>query len=236
VELVVEDVHSKPGDASTAARKLVGRDKVVAVLCGGTSGNTLEAAPICQALHVPLLASVSTNPQVTEKGDYVFRACFLDSFQGTVIARLAREHLQLSRVAILTSKSSTYSDGLAREFKQRFNAGGGTVSGEWAYSDGEKDFRPQLTAIRGAQPEALFVPGYSAEVALIAQQARMLGFKGLLLGGDGWEAPETLTIAGDAAEGAYYISHFASDRQAPEVQEFVQRFRAKFAGETPNGA
>ena len=236
IELVVEDVHSRPGDAATAARKLVSRDKVVAVLCGGTSTNALEAAPICQGARVPLIASVATHPQVTAMGTYVFRTCFIDAFQGAVIARLAREHLKLSRVALFTASSSAYSDGLAREFKTRFHALGGTVVGSWSYGEGERDFRAQLTTIRSERPEAVFVPGYSTDVALICQQARELGLTVPLLGGDGWESPDLLAVGGRSANGTYYVSHFAPDRAAAEVREFVAAYRARHGGDTPNGA
>ena len=236
IALVVEDVHSRPGDAATAAKKLISRDKVVAVLCGGTSTNALEAGPICQAAKIPLMASVATNPQVTAVGNYVFRTCFIDAFQGAVIARLAHEHLKLTRVALFTASSSAYSDGLAREFKTRFQALGGTVVGPWSYVEGEKDFRAQLTTLRSARPEAVFVPGYSADVALICQQARELGVSVPLFGGDGWESPELLALGGTAANGTYYVSHFAPDRAAPEVAQFVEAYRARHGGDLPNGA
>lgn len=235
LELVVEDVHSKAGEAATAAKKLIARDKVVALLSGGTSTNSMEAAPICQAAQIPLLASASTHPQLTAMGTFVFRACFIDSFQGAVIARLAHARLGLTRVAVLAAKSSAYSAGLAREFTRDFTAAGGKTSGQWHYTEGEKDFRAQLTTIRAQRPEAIFVPGYSTEAALICQQARELGLTIPLLGGDGWESPELLAIGAKATEGTYYVSHFAPDRAAPEVQEFVQKFRAKYSGETPNG-
>jgi branched-chain amino acid transport system substrate-binding protein len=153
-----------------------------------------------------------------------------------VIAQLARDRLKLTRVAVFVAKSSAYSDGLAREFKTRFDAAGGQALGPWAYVEGENDFRAQLTSMRATRPEAIFVPGYGTEGALICQQARALGFEGALLGGDGWEAPELLSTAGKAAEGAFYVSHFAPDRLAPEVQQFVQKFRARYSDETPNGA
>ncbi len=235
IEFVVEDAHSKAGDSATAARKLVARDKVVAVVCGGTSTNSMEAAPICQQAQIPLVASVSTNPQVTAMGSYIFRACFVDSFQGGVLAKLARDRLKFSRVALLVAKSSAYSDGLAREFKKQFAAAGGEALGPWFYNEGEKDFRAALTAIRAARPDAILVPSYYAEAALICQQARDLGLNIPLLGGDGWEAPELLAIGGKAVEGTYYVSHFAPDRRSPEVQEFVEKYRAKHGGEMPNG-
>lgn len=235
VEFVIEDVHSKSGEAATSAKKLVSRDKVVAVLCGGTSANALEAGSICQAAGIPLLASAATNPRVTEMGTYVFRACFLDSFQGAVLAKLARHRLGLTRVAVFAARSSAYSDGLAREFKTHFNAAGGNALGPYNYGEGEKDFRAQLTTIRTQRPEAIFVPGYSTEAALICLQARELGLGMPLLGGDGWESPDLLAVGGKATEGTYYVSHFAPDQVRPEVREFVQRFRAKYSGETPNG-
>ena len=233
-EFIVEDVRSLSGESATAAKKLLSRDKVIAIVCGGTSTNAMEAAPICQGAQAPLIASAATNPKVTAMGTYVFRACFIDSFQGAVLAKLARDRLGLTRVALLVAKSSAYSDGLAQEFKNHFKTAGGTVVGARSYTEGEKDFRAQLTTMRGLRPDAVLVPGYSTEAALICQQARGLGLEVPLLGGDGWESPELLAIGGRAAEGTYYVSHFAPDRLAPEVQEFVEKFRARH-GETPNG-
>src|SRR5262249_51037579 len=161
-----------------------------AVIGEVASSRSLEAAPICQAAKIPMITPSSTNPEVTAKGDYVFRVCFIDPFQGTVMAKFARDTLKIRRVALLTSASSAYSVGLARFFKERFAADGGTVALEQKYSDGDKDFRAQLTAIKAAQIEGIFVPGYYSEASLICKQAQDLGIKVPIFGADGWESPE----------------------------------------------
>jgi branched-chain amino acid transport system substrate-binding protein len=232
--LVVEDNQSKSGDSSTVAKKLIGRDKVIAVICGGTSTNCLEAAPICQAAHVPLLATTATAPEVTTAGDYVFRNCFIDPFQGAVLAKFARDTLHAKRVAVLTSVSASYSVGLSRVFRQKFTDGGGTIAADQKYSEGDKDFRAQLTAIRAAAPDAIAVTGFYTEAALICKQARELGLTCPLFGGDGWEAPELVAIGGSAVNGTYYSSHYSSESTAPEVRAFVDKYRARNGGATPD--
>ena len=147
-----------------------------------TSGRTLEAAPICQNAKIPLISPGATAPEFTARGDYIFRVCFIDEFQGTVMAKFARDTLKLNRVAILSSVSSAQSVGLAKYFRERFTASGGMVAIEQKYGEGDKDFRAQLTAIKAADVEGVFVPGYYAEAALIARQARDLGPRGPLHG------------------------------------------------------
>jgi branched-chain amino acid transport system substrate-binding protein len=170
---------------------------------------------------------------VTETGDYIFRICFTDPQQGKVLAQFAQRTLKAHRVAILTDAASAYSAGLATYFKDAFTAGGEVVA-EAKYSSGDKDFSAQLTSIRAASPEALFVPGYYTEVGLIARQARELGIKVPLFGGDGWESSELLTIGGEAVEGDYFSTHYSPQEQDPAVQKFVQDFKAKY-GDTPDG-
>jgi branched-chain amino acid transport system substrate-binding protein len=236
IELIVEDTQSKSGESATAARKLIARDKVIALMAGGTSSNALEAGPIAEAAHVPLIGAVTTNPKVTALGKYMFRACFADAYQAAVLAKFARESLHAKRVAILTAVSSSYSVGLANEFRGRFIAGGGAIIGEQKYNEGEKDFRAQLTALKAMSPDVIFLPGYFSEVALICHQAHSLGITTPILGGDGWESPELLALAGHAADGCYYSTHFSAEDTAPHVQEFVQRFRAKYGGTAPSAA
>jgi branched-chain amino acid transport system substrate-binding protein len=235
VALVVEDTQSKAGESATAARKLVARDKVVALLAGGTSTNAIEAGPICGAAKVPLIGAVTTNPRVTAQNPFCFRACFADAFQATVLAKFARETLKAKRVALLTAVSSSYSVGLANEFRARFTAGGGELVAEQKYTEGDKDFRAQLTALKALASDVIVLPGYFAEVALVCQQARSLGVTTPILGGDGWESPELLSLAGHSADGCYYVTHFSAENTAPEVKDFVARFRAKY-GSTPTAA
>ncbi len=230
LELLVEDDQSKPGEAATIAKKFISRDKVVAILGEITSGRTLEAAPIAQNAKIPLVSPGATAPEVTTKGNYIFRVCFIDSFQGTVMAKFAHESLKLRRVAVLSSASSAQSVGLARYFKQRFAADGGTVALEQKYSEGDKDFRAQLTAIKAANVEGIFVPGYYAEAALICKQARDLGLDVPLFGVDGWESSELISIGGKAVEGAYFSTHYSAESKDPTVRSFNERFTKRWGG------
>jgi branched-chain amino acid transport system substrate-binding protein len=234
LDLVTEDNQCKQGESATAARKLISRDKVIALLGEVASSRSLEMAPLAQASGVPMISPSSTNPKVTAIGDYVFRVCFIDPFQGTVMAKFARDTLKLHRVAVLASVSSAYSVGLARYFKEGFVKGGGEIALQQKYSEGDKDFKAQLTVIRAAGVDGIFVPGYYTEAALICIQARELGLTLPIFGGDGWEGAPLTEIGGQAVEGAYYSTHYSPDNQAPVVQDFVRKFRARFGGETPD--
>ena len=234
IELLTEDNETKQGESATIAKKLISRDQVVALLGEVASTRSLEAAPICQAEKIPMISPSSTNPAVTQTGDYIFRVCFIDSFQGAAVAKFAWNTLKLRHIAVLTSVSSAYSVGLAKYFKEGFAAVGGDVVLEQKYAEGDKDFKAQLTAIKAAGVDGLFVPGYYTEAALVCIQARELGLQFPIFGGDGWEAPELLTIGGAAMEGCYYTTHYSPENQAPVVQDFVRSFQARFGGETPD--
>lgn len=233
LEYLVEDMQSKPGEPATATKKLISRDKVVFVLGANASRDSLEAAPICQTYHVPMMAISSTNPAVTEKGDYIFRICFIDPFQGAVLAKFAHDSLHAKRLALLTSVSAPYSVGLSNVLRQEFAARGGTLVADQKYSEGDKDFRAQLTAIRAAQPDVIAATGYYTEAALICIQARELGLDVPVIGGDGWEAPQLTQLGGKAVEGTYYSTYFSADNTAPDVQGFVQRYQKRWSGEKP---
>lgn len=233
-EVLTEDNQSKPGESATAAKKLISRDKVVAILGEVTSGRSLEVAPLAQNAKVPMIATGATNPTVTQKGTYVFRVCFIDDFQGTVMAKFARNDLKAKRVATLTSVSSAYSVGLTKYFKETFLASGGEIAIEQKFNEGDKDFRAQLTAIKAANVDAVFVPGYYTEAALVARQARALGLDVPLFGGDGWESEKLLEIGGDALNGCYYSTHFTPENKDPNTVEFVKKFKARWDNETPD--
>ena len=234
VELVVEDDRSLAGESATAAKKLISRDRVVALVGECSSARTLEAAVVAQASGIPLVTPASTSPRVTQVGDTVFRVCFIDSFQGEVMATFARRRLGLRRAALLVDSTAPYSVGLADYFSRTFNALGGEVVASQKYAGTDTDFRAQLTAIRAAAPDALFLPGYYVAAGLVARQARDLGLGATLLGGDGFEAPQLLEIGGSALEGAYYSTHFAAENPGPVSREFVEKFRSRF-GSVPNG-
>ena len=230
LELIYEDNQSKDGETATAVKKLISRDKVVAILGEVASIRSLEAAPICQQNKIPQISPSSTNPKVTQIGDYIFRVCFIDPFQGTVMANFATKTLKAKRVAVLTDVGSTYSVGLADYFKKGFIANGGEVIVEQKFTKDDKDFKAQLTAVKSQNPDAIFVPGYYGQVTLIALQARELGMKIPLFGGDGWEAPELLQGPGaaEALEGCFYSTHFSPDQDAPKVKQFVADYQKKF--------
>jgi branched-chain amino acid transport system substrate-binding protein len=234
IDLISEDNQCKQGESATIVKKFISRDHVVAVLGEVASGRSLEAARICQDNKIPQISPSSTNPKVTETGDYIFRVCFTDPFQGKLLADFGLKTLNAKRVAVLTDVASAYSVGLADYFKQPFVAGGGTIIGEQKYNSHDKDFKAQLTAIKAENPDAIFVPGYFTEVGLIVLQARQLGIQVPLFGGDGWEAPELIQIAGDSLKNTYYSTHFSPFKDTPEVQAFVKAFQAKYNGETPD--
>ncbi len=227
VKLITEDDRSLAGEPATIVRKLISRDKVVAILGAFTSSRSLEGAPFAQANKIPYLSAGATNEKVTEIGDYIFRNCFIDPFQGTVMAKFALSR-GFKKVAILTDEKQDYSKGLSEAFKEYFTAHGGTIVREQSYSSGDKDFKPQLTSLRAESPEAIFLPGYYGEVALIARQARQLNLDVPLLGGDGWVGNSLLPIGGKALEGCFFSSHYSAENDDPAVQEFVKNYTAKY--------
>lgn len=239
IELITEDTRSQAQDAGLAAEKLIGKEEVVVLLGEVSSSLSLVAAPIADREQVPMVTPASTNPAVTVENDgtvrkYVFRVCFIDPFQGQVMAKFAAEHLGAKRVAILTDNAQDYSVGLSRNFEEAFTAAGGEIVLKTAYETGQVDFNSQLTDIRQADVDAIFIPGYYTEVSLIAAQARSLGIEAPLLGGDGWDSPEL--VKGEfakALEGTYFSNHYSLDDTSAAVKEFSRRYREMFDGEDP---
>jgi len=228
VELRLVDDASKVDEAGTVVTRLITSDKVVAVLGEAASSRTIAGARVAQKYGVPLITPSSTNVQVTAIGDKIFRVCFIDSFQSTVLARYVRENLKLTKVAVLYDQTQAYSKGLATELAAEVKKRGGEIVSLQAYSGGDQDFSAQLTTIRESKPEILFIPGYYTEGANIAIQARKLGLDVPLLGADGWSSPQLGVIGGAAVEGATYSDHYANDEARPEVQAFVARFQAEY--------
>ena len=225
ISLLTEDDACRPGDAATAARKLISRDKVVALLGEVASGRSLEMAPIAQEEKVPEISPRRPIRKVTAVGNYIFRVCFIDPFQGAVMAKFARGSLKLQRVAVLDSVSNAYSVGLSKFFKTDFAADGGTIALEQKYTEGDKDFRAQLTVIKAAGVDGIFVPGYlRGGRALICVQARELGLTLPIFGGDAWEGDPLIAIGGPAVEGIYFSDHFSPENDAPLTRTFVQKF------------
>ena len=232
IDLITEDDRSTAGVPATVVHKLVSEDNVVAILGEVSSSKSLEAAPICQAGQIPMISPASTNPKVTQIGDYIFRVCFIDPFQGKVMAKFALSK-GWTKVALLTDVKEDYSKGLAQAFQDSFTAGGGTIVKTQEYSTRDKDFRAQITSIKAAHPDAIFVPGYYAEVALIARQVRQFGIKAPMLGGDGWVGDSLLKVAGNALDGSFFSNHYSQDDPSPVIQNFVKTYEAKY-GEKPD--
>lgn len=233
LQLITEDTQSKQGESATGVRKLISRDNVVAILGEVASSRSLEGASVCQPAKIPMISPSSTNPKVTEAGDYIFRVCFTDDFQGEVLAKFAANNLKLKNVAVLSDATSAYSDGLTTYFINHFTKLGGAIPAQQKYNGGDKDFRAQLTSIKGANPDGIFVPGYYTDVGLIVGQARQLGINVPIFGGDGWEAPQLYQIGGDALKNTYYTTHFYYESAEPKVQEFVKNYNARY-GEKPD--
>jgi branched-chain amino acid transport system substrate-binding protein len=226
-KLLVEDDQSKPEEAANAVTKLITRDKVVAVLGEVASRRSLAAAPVCQRYHVPMITPSSTNERVTEVGDYIFRVCFIDPFQGEVLAKFAYADLKARKVAILKDIQQDYSVGLTDSITKHFTAFGGQVLDPVSYSSGDGDFRAILTQVRSEKPDVVFATGYYPEAAIIVRQARELGMKMPILGGDGWIG-DALKNGRDALNNCYISDHYSADNPDPVVQNFVRDYRAKF--------
>ncbi len=228
VRVLVLDDQGKPEEAATGVTKLITQDKVSAILGEVASTRSLAMAPIAQMYKIPMVTPSSTNPEVTKKGDYIFRVCFIDPFQGAVMAKFAHQSLKVKRVAILKDVKNDYSVGLSKFFTETFKQLGGEVIVEQSYSANDIDFKSQLTAIKSKNPEAIFVPGYYTEVGLIARQARELGIKVPLMGGDGWDSEKLREIGGVALEGSYFSNHYSPDDKSERVQKFIATFKGVY--------
>jgi branched-chain amino acid transport system substrate-binding protein len=229
LEMVFEDDQGTPEKAKTVISKLINQDKVVAVLGEVASSNSLAAAPVAQEAKIPMITPSSTNPKVTEVGDYISRVCFIDPFQGSVMAKFAANSLGAKTAAILGDNSSDYSKGLTQFFEQEFTKLGGKVITKQTYAQKDQDFKAQLTQMRDQKPDVIYVPGYYGEVGIIAKQARELGMTQPLLGGDGWDSPELWKLGGNSLKPAYISNHYSADNPAPEIQNFVKAYQAKFS-------
>jgi branched-chain amino acid transport system substrate-binding protein len=228
IQLIVEDNGSKAGETATIARKFISQDKVVAILGDLTSSATMEGAPLAQAAKIPLLTPSATNVAITRIGNYIFRSCFIDPFTGKIMAKFALDQLKAKQAIVMTDVKQDYSVGLTDAIRQYFTQNGARISNTFSYSSGDTDFRTQLTGVRMAHPDVVFLPGYYTEAALILLQAKQLGIKCPFVGGEGWDSPALVQVAGKAADGNYYTDHFSAADPEPRVQKFVQTYRAKY--------
>jgi branched-chain amino acid transport system substrate-binding protein len=228
IQIITEDDQGEPNKAATVVTKLINQDKVIALLGEVASSNSLAAAPKAQEAKVPMISPSSTNPAVTQVGDYIFRVCFIDPFQGEVMAKFAANNLKAKRAAIMYDFNSDYSRGLQQFFKRSFTGLGGQIVTEVSYTQGDRDFSGQLTAIRSANVDVIYVPGYYGEVGVIANQTKQLGIKAPLLGGDGWDAPQLWQLGGAALNGDYISNHYSVDDPSPAIRKFVADYQGRF--------
>lgn len=234
IDIVIEDDKGSPEAAAEVTGKLIETYRVAAIIGAGASGNSLAAAPKAQAAKVPLIAPSSTNPAVTQVGDYIFRACFIDAFQGEVMAKFTANTLKAKKAAILLDYNSPYSRGLTDFFEYGFAKLNGRIVAKQSYKQGDADYRGQLSAIKAAEPDVIYIPGYYGDVALIAKQARQLDITVPLLGADGWDAPELWALGGDALNGSYISNHYSADDPSENIKTFVQNYRQRYSNLTPD--
>ena len=230
LELVAEDDEGSPEKSVNAYKKLVTKDKCSIIIGSLTSGCTAAISSLAQAQKVLLLAPAATQTDITDAGDYVFRACFIDPFQGTVGGKFALEDLGAKNAAVLYDVQNDYSIGLYENFKVVFEQGGGKVVAEESYSTGDKDFNAQLTKIKTTNPDVVYLPDYYGTVALIAKQLRAQGINAPIVGADGWDG--IIDNAGDEVLNGFYSNHYAADSTDGKVVTFVNSYKAKY-GLTP---
>ena len=229
LDILAKDDEGRPEYAADVAKKLIEQDRVVALLGEVASGLSLAAAPKAQAGRVPMISPSSTHPHVTAVGDYVFRVCFVDPFQGEAMADFAVLTLKARKAAILTDFNSPYSKSLAESFASRLESLGGQIVTNQVYVQGDRDYMAQLVSIRAKRPDVIYVPGYYGEIGLIAKQLKQLRLRQPLLGGDGWESDQLWQLGGLSLNGSYITSHYAADDPSTVVRQFVVDYKARYA-------
>ncbi|MBX3016644.1 MAG: ABC transporter substrate-binding protein [Bdellovibrionaceae bacterium] len=234
IRLITMDNQGKAEEAAAVATRLIEQEKVTALLGEVASSRSLAVAPIAQKKKVPMITPSSTNPRVTEMGDYIFRTCFIDPFQGLVMAKFAYENLKLRKVAVLRAVNSDYSMGLSKVFVEKFTEMGGQIVADTSYQSQDVDFKAQLTQIKSAGPEGIFIPGYYTEIGLIARQAAELGLKIPLMGGDGWDSPKLFEIGQETINGNYFSNHYSNESSDPVAVAFMESFKKRF-NKSPDG-
>jgi branched-chain amino acid transport system substrate-binding protein len=228
IEVLVQDDRSDASEAATIVTKFVTQDQVHAILGEVASSRSIAAAPIAQNAKIPMLTPSSTNPEVTRKGNFIFRSCFIDPVQGAAIAQFAARTLGAKRAAIMVDRKNDYSTGLEKVISATFTKMGGQMVGTQSYQEGDQDFNAQLTDLKGKNPEVIFVPGYYNDVGLIAKQARDKGITVPLVGGDGWDSAQLYAIGGTALNGSFFTNHYSPYDTDPKVQKFVNDYKTRF--------
>lgn len=231
IVFICEDDEGDAAKSVNAYKKLVSRDKARVVIGSLTSGCTLAITQLAQAQKVIQIAPAATAPAITDAGNFIFRTCFIDPFQGRVVGKFAAVNLKCRNAAILYDIGNDYSVGLTENFEKEFKTNGGSVVAKESYGTGDKDFNAQLTKIKAANPDVVYLPDYYGTVALIAKQLRAQGINTPIIGADGWDG--LTENAGDEVLNGYYSNHYAEDSTSPAVQKFVKSFKAKY-NKSPN--
>ncbi len=224
VRVILRDDAGSQDQAVSVVKELINREHVVAIIGEVASTNSLAGGGVCENSKVPMISPSSTNPKVTEGKQYVFRVCFTDDFQGKADAEFVAKK-GWKNVAVFTAADSDYSNGLANFFKKEFK-GHGTITADEEYRKDDRDFKPQLTRIKAANPDIVYLPGYYTQVIDILKQARELGLDVPFVGGDGWDSDALLKT--EQANGCFFSNHYSPDETRPEVQQFVKAYQAKF--------
>lgn len=228
VEVKLADTKSDKVESANAVSRLIEKDKAVAILGEMISGDTIAGADYAERRKIPLISPTATNPIVTQNKKFVFRVCFIDTEQGQVAAKLALGTLKAKTAGLIYDISQDYSVGLAAFFKREFLKSGGKIVADVKFKSGDRDFTPQLSSIKAANPDIIYAPIYYTECALIAKQARQMGLKAPILAGDGVQAPELIELGGDAVEGLYFTTHFHKDMVTSERgKKFLALFDAE---------
>jgi len=237
IAYVIQDDKNDPTEAANVANLLINRHRVRAIVGAVTSKASIPVSDIAQAMKIPALTPTGTNPKITvadgKRKDYMFRSCFIDPFQGSVMARFTVETLKKRTAAVLYDASNDYSRGTAEVFRDSFGKLGGKVLAFEAYGKDDVDFSALLTKVKASGAEALYLPDYYGKVGLIARQAREKGVKAQLVGVDGWDSPDLVKIAGEAVEGGYFVNHYSPEDTRPEVQAWVRKYRERH-GQLPD--
>ena len=228
IELFTEDDQGRPERAKEVVQKLIFEDKVHAILGEVASTNSLAAAPVAQEAKIPMISPSSTNPRVTQVGNYIFRACFVDPFQGEAMAQFALLELNAKKVAILRDVQSDYSKGLAESFTKTFTNSGGKIVAEQLYAQHDFDFSEQLKKIRKLKPDAIYLTGYYNEAGIIIKQARKLKINVPILGGDGWDSPKIWELGDKALENTYITNHFSTSNPVSSQHKFIDKYKKNF--------
>jgi branched-chain amino acid transport system substrate-binding protein len=236
IQLFIQDDENKPDQAAAAAQKLINDNKVTVIIGGMSSSCTMAAAPIAQRAGVIMISPWSTNPKATAAGDFIFRACFSDEFQGAVQANYAVKALGKKRIAQLLDVSNDGSKGQGEVFQKAAKALGAEIIAVESFGGGDRDFKSQLTKIKATNPDLLDLPNYYAEDALIMSQAKELGLNIPVIGGDGNDSPDLIKIGGASVEGFYFTNHYSPDDPRKEVKTFRDKYQGQFKAVPGAGA